>query len=359
MRRILLVATMASVALASCVKDESVDLTQQAKKLSFEAPVMGTQSRAIVKGEISGSTYPETEMFVVFAKQSKGDLTAWENGEEFWGTGLEYITVQKGDDGWEHETNDYYWPKTTDDAWKLSFNAYSPAENGSASVTCTNVGLTITDFVVNSTVNQQVDLMYSGPILNRTEEQDGTNGVQVVFKHALSSVVFAAVENDDAASYTINTIKVYDLSYDKGTFCENLTNGITVGTPPSWENPSKNGTEVSYSPTVLTTAVPVATATDPAPEITNGTSAILAIPQALTDAKVEINYTVTPTNGVETTYKKTIKLTDFTKNNGTQILSWDMATRYTYVIKFKGTQKIFFVPKVTDWTNADAVYYEI
>lgn len=355
MRRILLVATMASVALASCVNEESMDLTQQSKKMSFATPVMSTQSRAEVTGEIDGTTYPTDEKFVVFAKQSEGDLTAWENGSNFWGTNVQSITVQKEDNGWEHATNDYYWPKTTDNAWKLSFNAYSPAENGSASVTCTNVGLTITDFVVNSTVDQQVDLMYSGPILNRTEEQDGTNGVQVVFKHALSSVVFAAVENDAAAKYEINTIKVYGLSYDKGTFCENLTNGITVGTP-SWKNPSMNGTEVSYSPTVLTATVPVATAT----EITNGTSAILAIPQDLTaDAKVEINYTVTPTNGVARTYTKTIKLTDFTKDDATQILSWDMATRYTYVIKFKGTQKIFFVPEVTDWTNADAVYYEI
>lgn len=354
MKKFLFFAAAASVALVSCVNDETMEMAPQAKKVSFDTPVFNTQTRAEVTGEIDGTTYPANEKFVVFAKQSEGDLTAWENGEEFWGTGLESITVQKENNGWEHATNNYYWPKTTDNAWKLSFNAYSPAENGSASVTCTNVGLTITDFVVNSTVDQQVDLMYSGPILNRTEEQDGTNGVQVVFKHALSSVVFAAVENDDAAEYEINTIKVYGLSYDKGTFCENLTNGITAGTP-SWKSRAKNGTEVSYSPAVLTAAVPVATAT----EITNGTSAILAIPQALTDdAKVEINYTVTPTNGVARTYTKTIKLTDFTKTDHTQILSWDMATRYTYVIKFKGTQKIFFVPEVTDWTNADAVYYE-
>ena len=157
MKKFLLLFTVASAALASCVNDESLDPTQQPKKLGFEAPVMGTQSRAYY-GEISGGNYPTDESFKIFAKQHNGDLTDWESAENFWVGALEAI-YDNGKEYWDTET-DYYWPSSDDDI-KLSFGAYSPATlNDGATATYTNAGLTINNFAVNGTVAKQVDLMY-------------------------------------------------------------------------------------------------------------------------------------------------------------------------------------------------------
>ena len=122
MKRILLVATMASVALASCVKDESVDLTQQAKKLSFETPVMSTQTRATNFGEIE-TTYPKNENFVVWAVRHTGNFTTWTARSAF--MSKVEVTYNSTAKGWSNSSTDYYWPEDGD---KLTFGAFSPTD---------------------------------------------------------------------------------------------------------------------------------------------------------------------------------------------------------------------------------------
>lgn len=346
MKRILLVATMASVALASCVKDESLDLAQQAKKLSFEAPVMGTQSRAHY-GEIQGGDYPTDESFMVFAKQHKGALTDWENATNFWDGALEaeYDTEKEY---WDTAT-DYYWPNSDDNVW-LSFGAYSPATVTGASYS--NAGLTITDFEVNGTVANQVDLMYSGPILNKkyTEATD-IDGVDIIFKHALTSIVFSAIDTDANAAYTINSIKVNGKFITNGTFCENLTAINATGTA-GWSTKTGNTTSTEYIlATDLTTAVQTSTTV-----ITENTSALLTIPHTAAelddDATVTITYTVDPVSGAaDYEATKTVKLADFKTVGNTSITEWALGTRYTYQFSFGGTSKIFFKPTVNNWAN--------
>ena len=111
MKKFFLLFTLSSVALASCVNDESLDLTQQPKKLSFEAPVMGTQSRANYYGEIQGGDYPTDETFMVFAKMHIGDLTNWDNADNFWVEGDAKVTVLEveydGTQYWDTSTDHY------------------------------------------------------------------------------------------------------------------------------------------------------------------------------------------------------------------------------------------------------------
>ena len=354
-------ATFACVALASCVNDESLDPTQQPKKLSFETPVMKTQARAYY-GEINGTDYPITESFKVFAKQHEGDLTNWESADNFWGTDAQEVEYDASVDAkyWDTAT-DYYWP--SGDNIKLSFGAYSPAVlTTGATATYTNAGLTVANFEVNATVANQVDLMYSGPILNQTYKENAT-GVSVVFKHALSSVVFSAIDADDNANYTINSIKVKGKFLKKGTFCENLSwsNGNATGTA-GWIVDS-NDTEIEYTlATGLNVSVNGSTTV-----ITEKTSALLTIPHTANqldpNATVTITYTVDPESGA-TDYvaTKTVKLADFKQGEGTNkssITSWEMGNRYTYLFKFGGTSKIFFRPTVTDWVNNDAAVFTI
>lgn len=378
MKRILLVATMASVALASCVKDESVDLTQQAKKLSFEAPVMGTQSRAVY-GEIYGTTYPTDENFVVYAVKHNDDLTTWDAAAGFWTDNKATpITVAKeNNSGWEEENGtDYYWPKATDEDVKLSFAAYSPAGlpiGATASYGAT--GLTITNFTVADDVEEQIDLMFSDRTLNQTEA-DNASGVSINFNHALSSIVFSAVENDANAGYQITGITIQGDFVTKATFNEAVTDGPTYvysvgGTGntavPAWSNPTTTNDQ-QYTPTFTAYTV-----TGDATEFTGGNvdnqtggnvankaeTAILTIPQEIpAEATVTITYVYTPDNGVGGTYNKTVNFSEFI-TTGTPITAWEVGKRYTYLFQFGGTQKIFFKPTVKDWTSVAAGTVEI
>lgn len=371
MKRILLVATMASVALASCVKDESVDLTQQAKKLSFEAPVMGTQSRADVTGEIYGTDYPTDEEFAVYAVQHNGDLTTWNAATGFWTNDKATpITVTKEGNGWEEENGtDYYWPKASDENVKLSFAAYSPAElpNG-ATASYGTAGLTITDFTVNNNVSEQIDLMFSDRTLNQTEADNATDGVSINFNHALSSIVFSAVENDANAGYQITGITIQGDFVTKATFNETVTDGSTYvynvgGTSntavPAWSNPTTT-TGQKYTPSFTAYTV-----TGTTTEFTGGNdagqakTAILTIPQTIpNNAKVTITYVYTPNNGVGGTYNKTVNFSEFI-TTGTPITAWEVGKRYTYLFQFGGTKKIFFAPTVKNWTSVAAGTVEI
>ena len=364
MKKFLLLYVLASVSLASCVNDESLELTQQPKKLSFEAPVMKTQSRALY-GEIQGADYPITESFMVFAKQHTGDLTDWESAGNFWvkeNAGVAALEVK-------YDNTEGYWDTDTDHYWpsgdvKLSFGAYSPAVlNTGATATYKNTGLTVANFEVNATVANQVDLMYSGPILNKSYAvETDKDGVDITFKHALSSVVFSAIDADANANYTINSIKVKGKFLKKGTFCENLS-AINGSGTAGWSNVSGNNEATEYE---LATVLNVKVGTS-STVITGGTSALLTIPHTAEllddDATVTITYKVDPESGA-TDYvaTKTVKLADFKQGEGankSSITSWEMGNRYTYLFNFGGTSKIFFKPTVTDWVNNDAAILTI
>lgn len=349
MKKFFLLFTLSSVALASCVNDESLDFTQQSKKLSFEAPVMGTQSRAYY-GEISGGNYPTNESFKIFAKQHIGDLTNWESesATDFWSGALE-AKYDSEKEYWDTD-EDYYWPSSDTDI-KLSFGAYSPATlNDGATATYTKAGLTIEKFAVNGTVAQQVDLMYSGPILNKSyKNSNDVDGVDITFKHALSSIVFSAIDADPNAAYTINSIKVNGKFLKTGTFCENLS-AINGSGTAGWSDTSGNDADTEYT---LATGVRVSI-NALSTVITENNSALLTIPQAQldSDATVTITYTVVPASGAANyVATKTVKLADFEISTGTHITSWEMGKRYTYQFSFGGTSKIFFKPTVTNWAD--------
>lgn len=361
MKKFLAFATLASVALVGCVNDEKMEMTSGAQKISFDNPVMSTQTRADYKGEIVGTTYPADEEFVVYAKQHPNNLTTWGAASSFWNTGNNdpIIVTQKAANDWEHESIVYYWPKASDENIKLSFAAYSPADlgtvNSSVTVNYGPTGLTIENFNVESDVANQIDLMYSERILNQQQTGSTSTAVPVVFKHALSSIVFSAVENDNYATYSITSIKVDGLFATSGTFEEKVTDGPSYSAAPKWTPAS--GTSTTYTPaSTFAFTVPVTTAANFTGDGTTlgRTSAILPIPQNVPDeATVTITYNRTATDGTKQ-YTATRKLKDF-KNGSTTIDSWVMGYRYNYQFQFGGTPKIFFSPSVTEWKDGGTV----
>lgn len=357
MKKFMLFAAVASVAFVGCVNDETMEMVPQAKKISFDNPVMATQTRADVTGEIYGATYPGDEEFVVYAVQHNGNMTSWNDAAGFWTSDKTVgITVtQESTDHWEDiTTKDYYWPKASNETVKLSFAAYSPAVLDAGTASYGNAGLTITGFTVNDAVNKQVDLMYAERVTNQTETSDG--GVGITFKHALSSIVFAARDNDDAASYKIKSISVKGTFRVTDTFNETVADGATYSSTPAWTK-TGSGTEKTYPVWSGEFDVPTANAK----EFTGGNeaglpkTALLFIPQnAPSDAEVTITYFRDVEYGEDREYTITKKLSEFL-NAGIAITEWGIGKRYIYTFQFGGTKKIFFKPTVDGWVNQTAV----
>ncbi|MBP3552017.1 MAG: fimbrillin family protein [Bacteroidaceae bacterium] len=363
MKKFLAFATLASVALVGCVNDEKMEMTSGAQKISFDNPVMSTQTRAYY-GEIQGAEYPKEtgaeESFKVFAKQHKGSLTDWENATDFWNGALEakYDHVA----GYWDTDQDYYWPNSDDNVW-LSFGAYSPAvlTGTNANATYLNSGLEITRFEVEGTVSKQVDLMYSGPILNRKySEATDVDGVDITFKHALSSIVFSAIAPDNNAKYTIHSIKVKGNFLTKGDFSEGLSGITDTGDKAVWSNTSAtDNTEYSLA-TGLNLEVENTTTV-----ITEKTSALLTIPHteielAAANPSVTIKYTVDPISGAaDYEAEKTVALAEFKVAGGDPITKWERNKRYIYQFSFGGTSKIFFKPTVSAWDDGGVATVDI
>lgn len=342
MKKFLAFATLASVALVGCVNDEKMEMTSGAQKISFDTPVMSTQTRADVKGEINTAIYPD-EDFVVFAMQSSTELTTatWTSGTNFWGSSHEngLVVTKKNDSDWQHSTDVYYWPK---DGF-LSFAAYSPAvlDTDGGTVAYGNNGWTVTGFKVNPTVGSHIDLMCAAPVFNQTEPTGSNDGVDITFAHTLSSIVFSAIDQDAQFDYTINSITVSGAIAMTGNMSESDNKYV-------WGFENKPSTTLSK--TGLSHGVNASQVT----EFLTGTNALLLIPQTeVGDVEVTLNLTrktAGDTDNPETTYNKTVKLSEFVVNGGTNNNTWEAGKRYIYNFTIGGTKPIFFTPAVTEWT---------
>ena len=363
----MLFATAVGLTLTSCVNDEETTMMGSRSVIAFDAPAMKT-SRANVMGEITGVKYPQGETFKVFSKIYKGNYAGWKTSTEI----KDYFD-EKGDsakhvDGtyWSTETV-YYWP---DAGYNLAFAAYSPATLGAASqattIIRTDAGIQIDDFVSEPESDTQYDLMYSQTVFDRNKSNNASSAVSLKFAHALSSIVFSSQKSDAAVGYKIIDLEVTGTFVTGGDFSQGIVgstsaeNVYTETETPVWSDPKTS--TVNYEPTFTAFEVPAAT-----PEIfTQGTSAILAIPQGVpTDAKVIVTYEK-KTNGTTTTHTAEIPLQSFKKATaeGTAVAegginAWERGKRYVYRIAFGENQRIYFEPSVRDWVQEPTLIYTI
>lgn len=354
MKRILLFAAVAGAALASCVKNESESgMTASDSKISFEAPVVGATTRA-VKGEIVGA-YPTDESFKVWGWYHEGDYTGFGDAANGWKNymtastaGDPVVVTFNNDKSWVSAT-DYFWPKNG----KLTFAAYSPAD-AAGTYTHTANGLQIEDFTVVA-VGAQYDLMYSDRAYNRTSSTNqyvgtATNdyeGVDIVFHHALSSIVFK-VGTDADYSKADNDFKIKSITiknvYGAGEFNEGLTDGTTDRTPVWTATGDANNEYEAFSGEF---AVPEDGTTRQEP--TNAADLIL-LPQSFAtnnSAIVEITYTYGSSISGAIEHTETFQL-----NHATNVQAWEPNKRYTYNIIF-GLDKIYFAPVVEAWDDVN------
>lgn len=352
MRKNLFFTVFACVCLASCV-NESENLLEENKgqRLTFGAPVMYNQSRAVV-GEIAGTTYPTNEQFTVFGIEHEGVFDGWEatnvikdaQGNGFFPAAGEVVT--KGDDNYWYTTKDYYLP--TEPNRYLSFAAYSPSTataNGTISYGAD--GLTITGWRMPDT--EMYDLMYSTQATDVT-----TDVVHIAFLHALSSIhiKFAMAATDGPHSVKVTKVAIKDTDIqNKGTFKDKITTEED-GTAAEWTNLTAT-TDIPEEYAILNSEYNVTTtATEPA-----ASADFLPIPQDLTDnMKLVISYEINMKNGEapQVVTDLEIPFKDFKIGSTTNVTEkWERAKRYFYTVTFGGLTKIKFSPSVAGWTDVE------
>lgn len=177
-------AMLALVALASCSKDEVVQLNQDEIKFSVVAENT-TKAANVYCANNPFST------FSVYAKYVNGTTTnTYINGDQ----------ISYENNSWTNKSATRYWPNDG----KLSF--YSVV-NGTMTWNVNETNPAKVDFTVADEVKNQQDLLYAAT----SNKEKTTNAVNLNFRHALSQVVFKAKNTNKNLYVEIMGVGIHNL----------------------------------------------------------------------------------------------------------------------------------------------------
>ena len=256
----------------------------------------------------------------------------------------EYIsgaTVSHDGTAWKAEKS-YYWPK---DGGKLTFFAYSLNKDnltlkGDHSGFGCDPSFGISG-AIDLQTNPNTDFLVADIAKDKTSnvQTHFTKGVPTLFRHRLSSVVFAIRTGED---YTDKKFELTNITL------HNLYHFATYGQLPNEKfHPSASGNE-PYIPIYTSTPQPIKFQ-DNFVNVT-GVDKYIFIPQTFADnATIEVVYTITTkvpaSDDVVETVTKTIKLnTLFPTDTG----GWEMGKKYTIKLTFT-LDEIYWDPAVEEW----------
>ena len=357
MKKLFFIAAIVSAALVSCTKNELAPSVTEQQEISFAAPVMSPTTKV---AEIAND-YPDDSEFAVWAYYYDANYTNFAAGKRY----MNNLTVSYDEDvnGWKNKDTPYYWPKNG----TLTFIAYSPA---TANAAVDANGIKFTGYTVGA-ASDQVDLLFSERAYNKTEvAAAGANstsyaGVEINFKHALSSILFKVKAADTYTGTTLKVTKIEVLNaYSTGNFTQGLTDENNAETTaPVWSGYETETDYVAYeNATGLVLANAAVYAHNGDAEKTENTTDLILLPQDLThsdtdpatpNTEVSIRVTYTIENaGTEAPIEQvaTVSLATGFKVGETVIDAWEIGKRYTYTISV-GLGEIYFDPLVEAWEN--------
>lgn len=357
-KTLLMMAVAAGAMLTGCVKNETANGgAVSGSKISFEAPaVTGITRAALVPGEI-GTGYDKGEHFSVYALYfANGTYTGFGDGTMYM-KNVE-TAYEETDNYWDSENaggQAYYWPNKG----SLTFAAYSPS---GAADDCTvawgATGFTFTDFTVQNNPAAHYDLLFSERAYNKTQSETSSTtykgGVDITFKHALSSVVFKTKLGDTYEGHTI-TLKNITLknTFTKGNFNQGLVdeNNAVTTTAAAW---SGQNTENTAGYVAFNGAKVIASTTAAEP---TGATRLIVLPQDLAhgtnNVTIDVTYSIhNGTNEIDQT--ATINITD----PGYNLTKFEIGKRYIFTLII-GLDKITFSPKVDEWEDVPGIDIEL
>ena len=300
--------------------------------------------------------YSTDESFGVYALYyPTGNFNGWESttGSTIYIDGAEFSYKSSIDDATDGSgawsaTPGYYWPK----GGKMTFAAWSPyrAKND-CTISYGPSGLQLTGFTTAEHGSEHYDLLYSERVYDKAD-CSGTSaqydGIDLLFRHALSSLHFTASSSASTTKIRISKIVIYDIC-KSGDFSENVseTTPSTYSSSPAWTLGAERYTEafplVVYednsgvdAPTLpLSGSTPLAV------------GYALPIPQNITSAKMKVYY------NVQLGSAEPVPTVSQVMNLGSGTVSeWKIQTRYTYNL-ILGAQQIRFSVDVRGWSDSD------
>lgn len=212
MKKTLILAGIAILAISSCAKDVVVD-TNKGHAIDFR--VVETKGTAI------SYTYDLKEFFV----------TAIDATDANYFTNVGFARL--GD--YFYSNPEYYWPA---DGTDLRFYAYSPnvADLG-ATVTIDATEQTITGFTPSADINDHVDLVTAAAVGNK---ENSAESMSMTFSHRLARIHLTAWESNAEYNYSVEAVKLAnfvssgDLNLADGTWtlgADKIDYVYELGTP--------------------------------------------------------------------------------------------------------------------------------
>ena len=296
MKKLLVCAMAAIVALASCTKTQVIN-NEPLKEIGFRA-VAGASTKA----EQTTDNFSQTLGVLAYVNGTTesvyfGNTSFSKKSDDQWGAGM-------------------YWPITN----ALDFVVYSPYVEGGAKFDYATKKLTVT--ADNSSFNSNGegwgdDYLYGSEYLSNktyTEDTDGTpQAVAVLLNHAMAKVTV----NFEVENVKVTNVK-FDTPYRKGSY--DVTYGV-------------NGTTVDWTPdTAVPDAIEVIEEIDGTSAEATESTYILLVPETVSN--ITFNYQI---KGTQATLTKTIEVTD----------EWAAGTHYVYNISVT-PKEIKFQPSVSN-----------
>lgn len=220
MKKIFLMGLATAAMLASCSQDETVEMAQNTRAISFSNAFVDNATRSVVDPS--------------FKKETLGNFAVYgftQNGQIFYG---EEVSSADGGGSWTYDPIQY-WVEGN----QYAFAAIAPASVSVSGETMT--GSSVADYKVGMTVSftndGKTDLLYAnGGAFNADETfMASIQPVSLTFKHQLSKVKFS-FKNNVSGAYNIKVtdVKITDAN-STGTLTvsaadENVWSGVG-GTP--------------------------------------------------------------------------------------------------------------------------------
>lgn len=374
--KILAVAAVATV-FASCSNEE--ELANVGKSESNAIRFAGISGLSDTRTTPIGTTNLTTTDFDVMAFMSS-DNALFMGGKHVSGVSDHGVKIVYKTSAWDYADPDQmaYWPTEGD----VDFYAVSPAisndlvlDNGFA-YDMTSVAKTISYRMVDeyNTTGTNHDVMYA-VAKGRNKVNNGTNAVQMNFKHILSQVVFKAKTASSILEVDVENVKIHNF-VQSGVFT--LPAGEPAEKEPTMSNWSTSPDEAVFTATVKLNAANVKT-NNAVVELSDMNSPLMMIPQKLTKRSTSTGAAVSK-HVADTKKECYLEISMKLKQNDSYLIGsateyktvyvpfdngtgWEPGKRYIYTLIFGGgyddqgepiLSPITFNAATVDWVDASA-----
>lgn len=370
MRKILVLASVAAVALSSCNKTEPLTggKDTQVKGVSFDTYLGRTKG-------VSKDAFKMGDQFCTFGVKTSGanfDLAAPLFTEYVFNNTSKSAVVSHL--GIDPKTNTAIWNYGDPTPWdeqKATFFAFSPVPQGASTFGITNPTIadnsiptidfevvggydpTITNLndpavsAARELIKTQADLMWA----YAPDNTKASEVIQLEFRHALSQIRFSARGYHNQGLLRINSITIVNaLTKGKLDLANDIANSGKIDYLGGWKTVTDPKSFAVNLQTEAVSAIPPhvgAVGTVPTTwPVTDDDESLMMIPQALTGLKLEVRYSYSEDGKVWNDYESGSAM-DFVLS--TLSSHWNPNMRYNYILSIYPGKAIRFTSTIDAW----------